>query len=59
MLASLQKGGLWLAYSFHPKATASVHHFKEVLVLLAAEPAELRNFEIGPEVAHVVGLSLH
>lgn len=46
-------------YPFHPESTASVHHFKELLIFLAAEEAQARNLKVGPEVAHVVALTLH
>lgn len=48
-----------VTYPFHPEATTSVHGLEKVLVLLAAEPAQTGNFKVGPEVAHVVALSLH
>ena len=48
-----------VTYSFHPETTTAVHHLKEILVLLAAEPAELRDLEVGPEMAHVIGLAFH
>lgn len=46
-------------YSFHPETTTTVHHLKELLVFLAAEPAQLGNLEVRPEMAHVVRLALH
>src|SRR5690625_2806382 len=46
-------------YSFHPEATAAIHHLKEIVVLLAAEPVEPRNLKVGPEVTHVVLFTLH
>ena len=48
-----------VTYSFHPETTTAVHHLKEILVLLAAEPAEFRDLEVGPEMAHVIGLAFH
>lgn len=36
-----------------------IHHLEEILICLAPEEVKAGNFEVGPEVAHVVFLSLH
>lgn len=46
-------------YSFHPEASALIHHLKELFVLLASEPVQTRNLEITPEMAHVIFLAFH
>ena len=46
-------------YSLHPEATAPVHHLEEVFIRFAAEEVEAGDFEVAPEVAHVVFLALH
>lgn len=60
MISTMKGLGRVLAtYSFHPEAATPVHHLEKVVVLLAAEPAELGNLKVGPEVAHVVLFPLH
>ena len=41
------------------RSTTSVHHLKEVIVLLASEPTQTSNFKVGPEMTHVVFLAFH
>lgn len=48
-----------IAYSLHPESSATIHHLEEIFVFFAPEEAELGNFEIRPEMAHVVLLALH
>lgn len=56
---SFAKSENQITYSFIPKATASVHHSEEIFVLLATEPIQTSNFEVTPEMAHVVAFSFH
>lgn len=46
-------------HSFIPESTTAVHHVEEVLVRLAAEPIQARNFKVTPEMAHIVALAFH
>lgn len=46
-------------YAFHPEASTAVHHLEELFVLFAAEPIKAGNFEVGPEMTHVVRLAFH
>ena len=52
-------GGRGKTYPLHPEPAALVHHLEEVLVLLAPEEVQAGDLEVGPEVAHVVLLTLH
>lgn len=46
-------------HSFIPESTTAVHHVEKVLVRLAAEPIQARNFEVTPEMTHVVTFAFH
>jgi hypothetical protein len=46
-------------YPFHPESPTPVHHVKELVVLLTAEPIQASNLKVAPEVAHVVLLAFH
>jgi hypothetical protein len=48
-----------LTYPFIPETATPVHHGEEVFVFLAAEPIQSSNFEVTPEMAHVVALAFH
>ena len=47
------------SYTFHPKPSTAIHHLEEVFVLLTSKPTEFGDFEIRPEMAHIVLLPLH
>ncbi len=57
VLSLATKGGG--TYSLHPKATTTVHDLEEVVIFFTPEPVEAGNLEVGPEMAHVVLLTLH
>lgn len=46
-------------YSFRPETPTLIHHLEEVLIGLASEEIQPRNFEITPEMTHVVFFVLH
>lgn len=49
---------IW-TYTFHPKPPTTIHHLEKVFILFTSEPAEFGDFEVGPEMAHIVLLSFH
>lgn len=56
---NLDRVGRHSTYPFVPESTTSVHHGEEIFVFLAAEPIQASNFEVTPEMAHVVALAFH
>lgn len=46
-------------HPFCPETTTLIHHLEEVLIRLASEEIQPRNFEITPEMTHVVLFVLH
>lgn len=48
-----------VTYSFHPKSSTAIHHLEELFIFPTSEPTESGDFEIRPEMTHVVFLALH
>jgi hypothetical protein len=48
-----------ITYPFIPETATSVHHGEKVFVFFAAEPIQAGNFEITPEMAHIIALAFH
>lgn len=48
-----------MTYSLHPETATAVEVLEKGLVLWAAEPGEAGNLKVGPEMAHVVAVTLH